>query len=103
MSQSQAANFLQRSDNGQSAASEDDAAGTHAAKTDPALVTSSLPAGVSQLVSPVTRKRTDVKDDDDGYELDFWTDDLDVFQDHSEGKCRSSSSTFGCNGRSFPP
>ncbi|KAF9966038.1 NAD-dependent histone deacetylase sir2 [Mortierella alpina] len=103
MSQSQSASSLQRSDTGQPVASEDDTACKHAAETGPTLVTSSLPASVSQLVSPVTRKRNDVKEDDGGYELDFWTDDLDVFQDHSEGKCRSSSSTFGSNGRSFPP
>ncbi|KAF9987760.1 NAD-dependent histone deacetylase sir2 [Mortierella antarctica] len=102
MSQPPSASSLQRSDE-RPAASEDDTSNKHAAKTGPTLVTSSLPASASQLVSPVTRKRNDVKDDDGGYELDFWTDDLDVFQDCSEGRGRSSSSTFGSNGRSFPP
>ncbi|KAF9291462.1 NAD-dependent histone deacetylase sir2 [Mortierella alpina] len=103
MSQPQSAVSLQRADEGQPAASEDDTPIKHAAKTGPTLVTSSLPTSVSQPVSPITRKRNDVKDDDGGYELDFWIDDQDVFQDCSEGKGRSSSSTFGSNGRAFPP
>ncbi|KAF9948113.1 NAD-dependent histone deacetylase sir2 [Mortierella alpina] len=103
LSQPASAAALQRLDKSQPVASEDDTTTTPATETGPTLATSSLPASVSQLVSPVTRKRNDVKDDDGGYDLDFWTDDLDVFQDASEGKGRSSSITFGSDGRAFPP